>query len=247
MHRPLAGCLTIAALVAVAPSGAHAQGGRTAFNTIFLELGGNGLIYSVNYERIMPSDVSLRAGFSYMSVSGASGTASANVSALGIPLTFSYLGLGGGSAKFELGAGATFERFSGSASTGFGDEIEAGAFVPLATFIAGLRIPPRAAALTSSSPSRPSGTQTWGSSPGAACRSGSGSSEQNRLRIDAVPAGAAIPAGVPGIVHLGTGAGEWTVSGLAPGEHPIIAVLAYGNHVPMEGVAADTVRVVVRE
>ena len=67
------------------------------------------------------------------------------------------------------------------------------------------------------------------------------------IDTDLTPAGAAIPAGVPGIVHIGTGAGESTVSGLAPGEHRIIAVLAYGNHVPMEGVAPDTVRVVVRE
>lgn len=64
---------------------------------------------------------------------------------------------------------------------------------------------------------------------------------------DLTPAGAAIPAGVPGIVHIGTGAGESTLSGLAPGQHRIIAVLAHGNHVPMEGVATDTVRVVVRE
>jgi len=62
---------------------------------------------------------------------------------------------------------------------------------------------------------------------------------------DVTAADAAIPAGVPGIVHIGTGAGESTVSGLTPGPHRIIAVLAYGNHVPMEGVATDTVVVVV--
>jgi len=66
------------------------------------------------------------------------------------------------------------------------------------------------------------------------------------IDADLPPADAAIPAGVPGVVHIGTGAGEWTLSGLAPGEHRIIAVLAYGSHVPMEGVATDTVRVVVR-
>lgn len=142
MHRPLARCLTIAALVA-APAGAHAQAAaRTANNTVFLELGGNALLYSLNYERVLPSAVALRAGFGYMSVSAASGTASGNASVVTIPLTFSYLGLGGGSAKFELGAGATFTRFSASATSGFGDEIEAGAFVPVGTFIAGLRLSP---------------------------------------------------------------------------------------------------------
>lgn len=70
----------------------------------------------------------------------------------------------------------------------------------------------------------------------------------HHLFVDAelVPRGAVIPAGVPGVVHIGTGAGEWTLSGLSPGEHRIIAVLAYGDHVPMEGVATDTIRVVVR-
>jgi len=67
------------------------------------------------------------------------------------------------------------------------------------------------------------------------------------IDADLSPTGAAIPAGVPGIVHIGTGARESTLSGLTPGAHRIIAVLAYGNHVPMEGVATDTIQVVVRE
>lgn len=144
MYRQLATGLTIAALVTVVSPEARAQGGggRTANSTIFLELGGNALLYSLNYERVLPSDVALRAGFGYMSVSATSGTAGANASVVTIPLTFSYLGVGGGSAKLELGAGATFTRFSGSASTGFGDEISAGSFVPVGTFIAGLRLAP---------------------------------------------------------------------------------------------------------
>lgn len=67
------------------------------------------------------------------------------------------------------------------------------------------------------------------------------------IDTDLTPPGSVIPAGVPGIVHIGTGASEWTVSGLTPGAHRIIAVLAYGDHVPMEGVATDTVRVMVRQ
>jgi len=63
---------------------------------------------------------------------------------------------------------------------------------------------------------------------------------------DLTPPDSVIPAGVAGIVHIGTGATEYTLSGLAPGAHRIIAVLAYGNHVPMAGVASDTVRVVVK-
>ena len=63
---------------------------------------------------------------------------------------------------------------------------------------------------------------------------------------DLTPAGEPIPGGVPGIIHIGTGAGEHVLTGLAPGEHRIIAVLAHGDHVPMEGVATDTLMIVVR-
>ena len=59
-------------------------------------------------------------------------------------------------------------------------------------------------------------------------------------------AGEPIPAGVPGIIHIGTGASEYVLTDLTPGEHRIIAVLAHGDHVPMEGVATDTLNIVVR-
>lgn len=132
--------------LAGAPAAAQAPApvGRTAFNTVFLELGGNGLFYSINYERMMRQGTAFRVGLSYMSVSATSGTGAANATIVGIPLTFSYLAGGAGSLKFEVGGGATFERFSGSASSGFGDDITVGVFVPLATFIAGLRIAPPA-------------------------------------------------------------------------------------------------------
>ena len=47
-------------------------------------------------------------------------------------------------------------------------------------------------------------------------------------------------------VHLGTGAAEHTFTGVAPGPHRIIAVVAYGDHIPMAGTMTDTVNVVVR-
>jgi hypothetical protein len=47
------------------------------------------------------------------------------------------------------------------------------------------------------------------------------------------------------IVHLGSGATEFVVESLAPGPHRIIAVMANGAHIPMAGVASDTVNVSV--
>ncbi|MFW6023650.1 MAG: DUF3516 domain-containing protein [Myxococcota bacterium] len=56
-----------------------------------------------------------------------------------------------------------------------------------------------------------------------------------------------IPADVEGIVHLGDGSAEYELADLPPGEHRLIAVPAYGDHVPMARVATDTVRIVVEE
>src|SRR6185503_3198370 len=109
MNRILATRLALLLLFSAAPLAAQtAPAGRTAFNAVYLEVGGNGLLYSINYDRILPSNLALRAGLSYMSVSATSGSASASANIVGIPLTFSYLAGGAGSLKFEVGAGASF-------------------------------------------------------------------------------------------------------------------------------------------
>jgi hypothetical protein len=61
------------------------------------------------------------------------------------------------------------------------------------------------------------------------------------LDADLSAAGQPIPAGQPGIVHLGTGVSEVTLTGLVPGRHRLIAVLALGDHVPLDPWAVDTV------
>jgi hypothetical protein len=66
------------------------------------------------------------------------------------------------------------------------------------------------------------------------------------LDADVTPPDVAIPPATAQIIHLGTGATEYTFAGVAPGPHRIIAVVAYGNHVPMAGTMTDTVNVVVR-
>lgn len=47
------------------------------------------------------------------------------------------------------------------------------------------------------------------------------------------------------IVHLGSGAREYTVDSLAPGSHRIIAIMADGAHIPIPAVAPDTLMVTV--
>ena len=63
--------------------------------------------------------------------------------------------------------------------------------------------------------------------------------------VSPTPGDAVVPKSAD-IVHLGSGASEFTVETLTPGPHRIIAVLADGAHVPLAGVATDTLDVVVR-
>lgn len=61
------------------------------------------------------------------------------------------------------------------------------------------------------------------------------------LDVDLTPAGEPIPKLASGVTHLGTGASSFTLKDLAPGRHRLIAVLALGDHVPLEPWAVDTV------
>jgi hypothetical protein len=56
-----------------------------------------------------------------------------------------------------------------------------------------------------------------------------------------------IPPTTKQIVHIGTGDSTYTFKGVAPGAHRIIAVIGYGNHVPMAQAVMDTVNFVVKK
>src|SRR5438445_530870 len=108
-------------VLAAAATPAFAQD-RNATNSIFLEGGGPGLAYSLNYERIFENDFGLRVGFSYLSVSGtaSSGTSTANgtISMWTVPVLANYLGINWGNHSLELGGGATVVGLSGAGSIG---------------------------------------------------------------------------------------------------------------------------------
>jgi hypothetical protein len=90
-------------------------------NSLYLELGGTSLLYSVNYERFVNSGLSIRVGFSYLSVTAVAndGTSMSTASAswATVPLMAEYLGMRNGSHTLELGAGINAMYFSGHAST----------------------------------------------------------------------------------------------------------------------------------
>jgi len=98
--------LTILSIL-ISASQSNAQNSNTTYkkNQLYLELAGNGLVYSVNYERLLTENFTLRAGIGYTP-----GLILAEGTFIQIPVTASYL-LGGQSSKLEMGLGATF--FSG--------------------------------------------------------------------------------------------------------------------------------------
>lgn len=90
---------------------------RTAHNVVFGEVLGNGMLYSVNYERLFgESNFSVRAGFSYMALGFSSGTTAASTSWITIPLLANYY-VGGARNKLQLGLGVTMLFVTANAST----------------------------------------------------------------------------------------------------------------------------------
>jgi hypothetical protein len=125
---------------------APAPAGRTARNSLFLELGGNGGIYTVNYDRVVNERFSVRAGVGYMSI-GATVTSSngsqgsASVSMLAIPLMANFM-LGNDNHKLELGGGLTLFYLSGSSSSS-GNFVSGSGFAPIGSLVAGYRYVPQ--------------------------------------------------------------------------------------------------------
>ena len=114
-------------------------------NSVFAEGLGAGLLYSVNYERVIVEDLAVRAGFAYwsMSASASSGgtTASSSASYMMFPITVSYLGVRSRNKMLELGGGMTISSTSGAAS-GFGTSASGAGVVPLGTALVGYRLHP---------------------------------------------------------------------------------------------------------
>jgi hypothetical protein len=93
---------------------------RTAKNGLFVELLGNGIFYSLNYERFVTDDIAIRLGVGYFSLSASAGSSSASASIFSLPLMFEYMGIGSADDKLELGIGPLIFYTSASAS-GIGD------------------------------------------------------------------------------------------------------------------------------
>lgn len=135
-HRTHAAA-ALAALALSLPAAAQQEPEhRTRHNVLYLELGGNALIYSINYERYFTDDLALRLGAGFMSVTAsdnASG-ASARASLLLAPLMLGYTGARSGAHAFEVGGGLLLARASASVNDTGGTDFASGTEVwPTAT------------------------------------------------------------------------------------------------------------------
>jgi len=110
-------------------------------NSVYGEGLGAGLLYSVNYERVVIDDLAVRAGFAYWSMSASAGGASSSASYMMFPITVSYLGVRSRNKMLELGGGMTISNASGAAS-GFGASASGAGIVPLGTALIGYRLHP---------------------------------------------------------------------------------------------------------
>jgi len=78
-------------------------------NTIYFELFGNGLVYSINYDRIVANNISVRAGYGGLSISNLTTNDTGlplteDIKITMIPILGNYL-MGGGNHKLEIGGG----------------------------------------------------------------------------------------------------------------------------------------------
>ncbi|MDB5213020.1 MAG: hypothetical protein JWO86_947 [Myxococcaceae bacterium] len=131
----------LAPVASVAPGPAP----RTALNDIFFEALGSGLLYSVNYERIIDKwNVGLRAGASYFTYAVSSYNRSGNLTLVSFPVLASYYyGIWRGH-HLQFGLGATV-LYTGVATDSLGTSFDAerSGFGVAASAVIGYRYMPR--------------------------------------------------------------------------------------------------------
>ncbi len=113
-----------------------------AKNAIYGELAGNGGFYTINYERFLTEDASIRVGAMYMSISVSAGSGQNMAESSGtwmtFPVLFEYTGIRSGAHALNLGAGLDFFYFSGSVGT-FEATASSSGMLPAATVDLGYR------------------------------------------------------------------------------------------------------------
>jgi hypothetical protein len=86
----------------------------TAPSSIYLEIGGAGIFYSINYDRLLTNNVALRFGFGYFGVPFLA-------SLTAVPLTLSWFPFSNSTSPNKLEIGAGFDYINATVTPFFGD------------------------------------------------------------------------------------------------------------------------------
>ena len=131
----------------VAPQEALVVPERRDRHSFFAEVLGNGLFYSVNYERIFaPYNLGLRLGGSFFTTRISTDVGSGNLTIATFPMVASYY-FGWEHHKFQVGLGATLMYLS-AASDSTGIRFGGLGFGMAATAVVGYRYFPRSSGFT---------------------------------------------------------------------------------------------------
>ena len=117
-------CSIIIALLFSSSHMAFTQDDRQAKNSLYLELGGNGLLYSINYERLLGNQIGVRVGGTRISFD--SFDSDDNVGVTLVNVMTNYF-VGAGKHRLELGAGG-LALFSSADFDGIGSVAEKGLY-----------------------------------------------------------------------------------------------------------------------
>lgn len=109
-----------------------------ARNSVFVELLGNGILYTLNYDHKFFDHVSARIGGTFISLSGSANSVDDRVSVVLVPIMINYL-VGNGNSRLELGAGAILGRINANVDNETVNGIGNGGF----TGTIGYRLQPR--------------------------------------------------------------------------------------------------------
>ena len=108
-------------------------------NTVYLELFGNALLASINYDRMVTDNVSVRVGYGSISLDDTDVETGiiTKISITPIPITANYL-MGSGNHKLEIGAGILYIMVDGNIDFG-GVSLAASGSVIATTGVLGYR------------------------------------------------------------------------------------------------------------
>ena len=108
-------------------------------NTVFLEGGGNGILWSINYDRMIAEKISVRVGYGAITdeTTDEIGLITETITVSPVPIIANYM-LGSGNHKLEIGAGILYIMVDGNIDFG-GIDLSASGSITATTGVLGYR------------------------------------------------------------------------------------------------------------